>query len=231
VTFPRVMAAIYKDYRRYRATGKNEGSGLGVVLLTQGFWASFVYRISHAVYTQIRIPFVKVFLHIIFSLLQKLIEIITGIRLPPYSQIGEGLFVGHFGFIIVHPHARIGSNCNLSQGVTIGAVQQGSRKGVPILGNRVYVGPNAVIIGNIEIGNDAAIGAGAVVTKSVPPRAVVIGNPARIISYKGSFELVGYDGMESDPERMAALESVSTFDHHKQVGGSTDEDELAASFF
>ena len=52
-----------------------------------------------------------------------------------------------------------------------------------MIGNRVYIAPNAILIGGIEIGEDVIVGAGAVVTKSVPPRAVVAGNPARIISY------------------------------------------------
>ena len=63
----------------------------------------------------------------------------------------------------------------------------------------------AAIIGPISVGDDALVGVGAVVLKSVPPRGVVAGNPARMISNVGSFDLITYTGMESDPERMAAL--------------------------
>jgi serine O-acetyltransferase len=100
---------------------------------------------------------------------------------------------------------RIGKNCNLSHSVTIGYKQRGSRQGAPVIGDRVYIGPNSVLVGDIHIGNDVAIGAGSIVVKSVPDRAVVAGNPAQILSYAGSFEMVTYDHMERDPARIESL--------------------------
>jgi len=76
---------------------------------------------------------------------------------------------------------------------------------VPTLADRVYVGPGAVIFGPVQIGEDAAIGANAVVTKSVTARAVVAGAPARVVSGKGSFLYVQYRGMEADPDRRRSL--------------------------
>jgi serine O-acetyltransferase len=198
-----VWSLIRTDYRRHRATGIR--SLLGVVLLMQGFWASAVYRIAHRA-AQVRQPVLRRGLRLFFLFIQKGCEIITGICLPDDCEVGAGLYIGHFGPIIVTTDAKIGDNCNLSQGVTIGRTQaRGGFAGYPVIGNRVYVGPNAVIVGDLTIGDDAAIGAGAVVTKSVPPRAVMAGNPARIVSYQGSFEFVVYDGMETAPERVAAL--------------------------
>lgn len=84
-------------------------------------------------------------------------------------------------------------------------VNRGKRAGVPNIGHRVCIGPNAVLIGNLTVGDDAAIGAGAVVTESIPARGVAVGNPARTISSKGSFEYVLYDGMEVDPARLESL--------------------------
>jgi serine O-acetyltransferase len=198
----RVWALIRSDYRRYRATGAR--SGLGVVLLTQGFWASTTYRLAHRA-NAIAVPIVGQVLHVLFLFIQKGIEIIAGIYLPEDCDVGSGLYIGHFGAMIITGGAKIGDNCNLSQGVTIGFKPQGEWAGYPIIGQRVYIGPNAIIIGGITIGDDAAIGAGAVVTKPVPPRAVVAGNPARIISYAGSFDYVLYDGMETDLARLASL--------------------------
>jgi serine O-acetyltransferase len=80
------------------------------------------------------------------------------------------------------------------------------RQGFPVIGDRIYIGPNTIVIGGIEIGNDVAIGAGAVVMQSVPVSAVVAGNPAKILSYQGSFEMVSYKNMEKDTERIKALE-------------------------
>ncbi len=197
------LKEIHSDYRRYRATG--EKGWLQVVFLCQGFWASFVYRLSRLVYVGLKIPVIRPIFRFVTKVAQKGIQVLTGISLPAGSQIGRGLYIGHFGHIIIHSEAKMGYNCNISQGVTIGITARGKRQGVPRFGNRVFVGPNAIILGNIAVGDDAAIGAGAVVTQSVPPLAVVAGNPARVISYQGSFEYVQFDGMDHDSERLAAL--------------------------
>lgn len=202
-----ILDLICSDYRRYRATGgAEEGSFLGVIFLVQGFWASVGYRLAHWVH-QIKIPFIRQPLRICMMLVQKWIEIVTAIHLPPECHIAKGLYLGHFGPTVVHPRARIGENCNLSQGVTVGLVHRGERQGIPQIGDRVYIGPNAVVIGGITIGNDVAIGAGAVVTQSLPDRAVAVGNPARIISYQGVFDFVRYDLMDQDLKRLSSLKT------------------------
>jgi serine O-acetyltransferase len=109
-----------------------------------------------------------------------------GISIPYNTQIGPGFYIGHFGGIVVNSAAKIGSNCNISQGVTIGQANRGTRKGTPVIGDNVYIGPGAKIIGAVRVGNHCAIGANAVVTHDVPDNAVVAGIPAVIISYKGS---------------------------------------------
>jgi serine O-acetyltransferase len=84
----------------------------------------------------------------------------------------------------------MGEYCNLSQGVTIGVGGRGENSGCPKLGDRVFIGPGAKILGSISIGNDVAIGANAVVTKDLPDNAVAVGVPAKIISYKGSKDFI-----------------------------------------
>lgn len=109
-----------------------------------------------------------------------------GIQIPGITQIGKGFYIGHFGTIVVNSNAIIGDNVNISHGVTIGQTNRGKNKGAPIIGNEVYIGPGAIIIGNVKIGSRAAIGANAVVTQDVPEGAVVGGVPAKIISMNGS---------------------------------------------
>jgi serine O-acetyltransferase len=191
---------IYRDYRRYKATGDSAARA-------QGFWASSVYRASRAalharprLLRALLLPFVRI--------AQTLTEIVTGISLPPECEIGDGLYIGHFGAIVVAPEARIGYNCSMAQNVTIGLGGQGAERGAPTIGNRVFIAAHSVIVGRIEVGEDAMICAGSVVTRPVPPRAVVVGNPARVISFEGSFEHVVYDGMAVDPERLASKESA-----------------------
>jgi serine O-acetyltransferase len=114
---------------------------------------------------------------------------IFGISLPPETVIGPGFYVGHHGGIVVHTEVRIGANCNLSHGVTIGLASRGERFGCPTIGDNVYIGPGAKIFGKITIGDRAAIGANAVVTRDVPAHKVAVGMPARLL--EGS---VGSDG-------------------------------------
>jgi serine O-acetyltransferase len=109
-----------------------------------------------------------------------------GILIPGDVKIGRGLHIGHPGGIVVHPAVTIGANCNLSHGVTIGMSSRGGLAGCPAVGNDVYIGPGAKVFGRISIGNGVAIGANAVVTRDVPPGAVVAGIPARVISGRGS---------------------------------------------
>jgi serine O-acetyltransferase len=109
-----------------------------------------------------------------------------GIDISLHSDVGPGFYIGHYGGIVVGAHIIIGRNCNISQGVTLGITNRGKRAGVPTLGDNVYIAPGAKIIGNITIGDRAAIGANAVVVCDVPATAVVVGVPARVISFKGS---------------------------------------------
>jgi len=110
----------------------------------------------------------------------------AGIDVSLHSDIGPGLYIGHYGGIIVGAHITIGRNCNISQGVTIGVTNRGKRAGYPTLGDNVYVAPGAKVIGGIWIGHDVAIGANSVVVCDVPDNAVVVGVPARVISLRGS---------------------------------------------
>jgi serine O-acetyltransferase len=117
---------------------------------------------------------------------QKLIEMLTGISIPASAQIGHSFYIGHFGGIILNAKTVIGNNCNISQGVTIGISGLGAHRGVPVIGNDVYMGANAVIAGNIVVGNYVLIGACSLVNSTIPDFSVVLGVPAVIISQKGS---------------------------------------------
>jgi serine O-acetyltransferase len=114
------------------------------------------------------------------------ISIQIGVQIAFYTKIGSGLYLPHPVSIVVHENAVIGKNCSLSHGVTIGQLHRGDRKGCPEIGDNVHISPGAVILGNIKIGNNVAIGANSVVDKDIPDNAVAAGVPARVISFKGS---------------------------------------------
>lgn len=114
------------------------------------------------------------------------------IDLSDKTSIGRGLYIGHAMGIVVSPKAVMGNNCNISQFVTIGQKNRGNQEGHPTIGDNVYIGPGAKIIGGIHVGSNVAIGANCVVTKDVPDNAVVVGVPGRIISYRGSKKYVNH---------------------------------------
>ena len=98
----------------------------------------------------------------------------------PLNVCAEGLSVGHYGSIIINSKARIGKFCRIHVGTCIGA-KAGTEDACPVIGDYVYIGPGAKIFGNVVIGNETAIGANAVVTKSFKEGHVVItGIPAKV---------------------------------------------------
>lgn len=109
-----------------------------------------------------------------------------GIAIPEYTIIGPGLFINRFGGIYINGDAVIGANANLTHGIMLGQANRGARAGSPILGDRVFLGAGAKVIGHIHLGDDCAVGANAVVTKDVPEKGVVGGIPAKLLSTGGS---------------------------------------------
>ena len=100
------------------------------------------------------------------------------IQIPPETRVGYGLYLGHKMCMIVNSATIIGNNVNLSQFLNIG-----SNHDTPaLIGDNVYIGPNVCVVEDVVIGNNATIGAGAVVTHNVPPNTTVAGVPAKILN-------------------------------------------------
>ena len=105
----------------------------------------------------------------------------TKIQIPARTSIGEGLYIGHLGRIIINPDAKLGRNINISRGVTIGMENRGKRKGSPVICDNCWIGTNAVIVGNVRIGSDVLIAPLTFVNFDVPDHSIVVGNPGKII--------------------------------------------------
>jgi serine O-acetyltransferase len=179
------------------------------VVLNPAVWAVLSYRFNRWSYTSALPRLIRLPIRTVSTALDMLTRIVLHIELPAQAEIGPGLYIPHTGCIVVGTSVRIGENCTLAHGVTIGHGRGGNTRpdGAPMIADRVYLGPGAIIIGAVEIGDDALIGAGAVVVRSIPPAGVVAGNPARLISRNGSFDLISYPDMAGDPARLAALAS------------------------
>ncbi len=146
-----------------------------VVLAYPGFQARQLHRLAHTLHNA-DVP-------ILPRMISYFNRFATGIEIHPGATIGEGLFIDHGMGIVIGETAEIGNDCNLLQGVTLGGTSTQHTKRHPTLHDRVTVGTGAKLIGAIEIGDDARIGAGSVVVTNVPPNATVVGVPGHIVSY------------------------------------------------
>lgn len=111
-----------------------------------------------------------------------------GIQIPINTKIGKGLYIGHFGNIVVNNSAVIGENCNIAHGVTIGQINRGKKKGTPKIGNRVWIGTGSVVVGNIKVGNNVLIAPLTYVNDDIPDNSLAIGNPFRVIPQANATE-------------------------------------------
>lgn len=114
------------------------------------------------------------------SVITMLMRFIYSIYLPCQSKIGKRIVLGYWGLgIVIHNRCVIGDDCHIDQNVTLGGTSK--KREVPILGDRVYVGAGAKILGPVTIGNDVVIGANAVVLNDIPSNSVAVGVPAKVI--------------------------------------------------
>jgi serine O-acetyltransferase len=182
---------IKSDLARYRIT--EQRSTFASFIFSPGVLAGIYYRLGHWIwYADSNYAQALMLLRPFYILGKRLVEIYTGISVSPQAFIGPGLYFNHFGSIFIGASV-IGENCNFAHEVTVGIAGRGSKRGRPVLGDRIFVGPGAKILGKINIGNDVAVGANAVVTSDLPDCAVAVGIPAKIISYNGSFDFIVYE--------------------------------------
>jgi serine O-acetyltransferase len=113
------------------------------------------------------------------KIIEKLSFLIFHCYIPYQAEIGEGFEVGYWGVgVVIHPRVRIGQNVFVSNGVTIGG--RNESPDVPRIEDNVFIATGAKVLGDVTIGQGSVIGANAVVIRSVPPRCIAVGVPARI---------------------------------------------------
>lgn len=182
-------------------------------LLSQGFWALFWHRFGNrrmdVRYRVLRAPMTAV-----YRIMFKVTEWLCGIHLPYNCRVGRRVRLEHFGCMILAP-LSIGSDVVLRQNTTLGIARESDLSGRPVIGDHVDVGAGVVIVGGLTIGRGVIIGANSVVTRSLPPFAVAVGAPARVIRYRDPVEIGdpalvrGVGPLSDDGDRATATGSGS----------------------
>ena len=144
----------------------------------QGFWVMVIYRFGRWRYGVRPVLLRKVF-SLVYKILFKLVQIITGIELPCEVRVGRNFVIDHFGGIIISGYATFGDNCRIRNGVVVG-LKHADQPCAPAIGDNVDIGAGAKVLGDIRIGNNVLIGANAVVLTDVPDDSIAVGNPAVI---------------------------------------------------
>ncbi|HUX95275.1 MAG TPA: serine acetyltransferase [Bacteroidales bacterium] len=166
-----VLTIISSDFYRYRSSDNKELLYKEAVS-NPGFRFTLFFRLCGAKPES----FIRKRIHAFSYFFYKRYFYKYGYQIPVNTNIGLGFQILHFGNIIINPSTRIGNNCTLFPGVTIGQDKTGLS---PSIGNKVFIGANSILVGGIKIGNNILIAPGSFVDFDVPDNCLVIGNPGK----------------------------------------------------
>ena len=172
-----MFAQIREDVRSIRERDPAARTGVEVLLLYSGLHAVIAYRISHWFFRH-RLFFIARFI-------SQYAKFRTGIEIHPGATIGKGLFIDHGMGVVIGETTEIGDYCTLYQGVTLGGTGKEKGKRHPTLGNNVMVGAGAKILGPVRVGDNAKVGANALVLFEVPSNSTAVGVPAHVVRING----------------------------------------------
>lgn len=172
----RLLQSMRRDVEAALERDPAARSAWEVVLTYPGFHARQIHRLAHTLHRAgLRLP---------ARVVSAIGRLVTGIEIHPGAEIGEGLFIDHGMGVVIGETAEIGDDVTLYQGVTLGGTSRLREKRHPTLRDGVVVGAHAQLIGAIEIGEGARVGAGSVVISDVPPYSTVVGVPGRSVGVR-----------------------------------------------
>jgi serine O-acetyltransferase len=175
----KVVAEVHADVTaaRDRDPAAQNVSGFEILTSWAGVQALLAHRVAHAL-LEARVPLLP-------RMIAYVTRAVTGVEIHPAAEIGREFFIDHGSGVVIGETAKIGDRVTLYQGVTLGGTgfQRGKRH--PTLGDNVTVGSGAKLLGPIDVGDNAKIGANTVVVEDVPPGATVVGNPGHPVRVEG----------------------------------------------
>ena len=171
------LKTLREDIKTVFARDPAARSKLEVLLCYPGLHALWLHRVAHYLWKhRFRLP---------ARLVSHTSRFLTGIEIHPNAAIGKRFFIDHGAGVVIGETAEIGDDVLIYQGVVLGGTTLEKKKRHPTIGNNVVVGSAAILLGPITIGDGARIGANSVVVRSVPPGAIVVGVPGRVVGGLG----------------------------------------------
>ena len=153
---------------------RNKGNAKGAFLVTHyriANWARYSNKLIYTLFIPYQVWY-KFF-----------IQWVMGFEVPASTRIGKGLMIHHGQGVVINPSATIGENCCLLHQVTVGTSGGGGHAKSPRIGDRVTLAVGAKVLGDVEVGYGARVGADTLVLKNVDTNAVVVGNPMRVLRH------------------------------------------------
>src|SRR4051795_10658915 len=166
------VAAVHERDPAARGVGSLE-----VLLHWPGVQAVLAHRVAHAL-NDAGVPIAP-------RAIAYAARTVTGVEIHPAAEVGDGLFIDHGMGVVIGETADVGANVTLYQGVTLGGTGFATGKRHPTLGDNVTIGSGAKLLGPIEVGHGAKVGANSVVITDVPPNSTVVGNPGHVVRVDG----------------------------------------------
>lgn len=175
--FRNIIDTIRKDIQAIRERDPAARSTLEIVLCYPGLHALEVHRVAHWLYRRR--------LKLLARIISHLNRFFTGIEIHPGAQIGRGVFIDHGMGVVIGETTVIKDNVTLYQGVVLGGTGKEKGKRHPTIEEGAVIASGAMVLGSFTVGENARVGAGAVVLDSVPPNSTVVGVPAKVVVRDG----------------------------------------------
>jgi serine O-acetyltransferase len=196
-----LRARFREDIQTVFAKDPAARSAIEVLLLYPGLHAVWMHRVAHWLWTHKRIFWARC--------LSEITRFVTGIEIHPGATIGRRFFIDHGMGVVIGETTEVGDDVLMYKGVVLGGTSSEPIKRHPTVGDGVVLGTDAVVLGNITLGEGAKIGSGSVVVRDVPPFATVVGVPGRVVRVNGERctpEMLLQHGQLPDPIAQAVEE-------------------------
>jgi len=189
-----MITTVLEDIRAVQRNDPAAHGWLDIILCHTPLHAILLYRLAHWLRARLG-------LRLVARLLSVLARFWTGVEIHPGARIGRGFFLDHGAGVVIGETATVGDHCVMFHNVTLGGTGKYRGRRHPSVGDHVFIGTNAILLGPIRVGDHARIGANAfVINHDVPPRSTVVGTPARIVKLNGERTDLELPRMAPSPE-------------------------------